>query len=174
MAQQTTVNPMQSIRINKVVVNIGTGSEERHAEAAKRLLELMTGMKPSEEISKRRAPAFKITKGQVIGAFVTLRGKKSTDLLKRLFDAVDNRIKESSVTQNSLSFGIKEYIDIRGIKYDPAIGMLGMNVNVAFNRRGARVRLRKRMASRLPAKHGAVDRDLIKEYVKREFGVEVS
>ena len=96
-----SANTMKAIRINKVVVNIGTGSEEKHAEAAKRLLELMTGMKPAEEMSKRRAPAFKITKGQVIGAFVTLRGQKAGELLKRLFDAVDDRVKDSSITQNS-------------------------------------------------------------------------
>ena len=167
-------NPMQAIRINKVVINIGTGNEEKHAEAAKKLLEMMTGKKPAEELSKRRAPAFKITKGQVIGAFVTLRGQKADELLKKLFDAIDNKVKESSVTQNSLSFGVKEYIDIRGIKYDPAIGMLGMNVNVSFNRRGMRVRERKRMASRIPERHGIVGRDLIKGYVKSRYSVEVA
>ena len=166
-------NPMRAVRINKLVLNIGTGGEEKNAEAAKRLLELMTGMKPAEELSKRRAPAFKITKGQVIGAFVTLRGQKSSDLLKRLLDAVDNRIKDSGITPNSLSFGIKEYIDIRGIKYDPAIGMLGMNVNVSFRRKGARVAARKRMASSLPARHAIIGRELIRDYVKKEFNVEV-
>ena len=169
-----SANTMKAIRINKVVVNIGTGSEEKHAEAAKRLLELMTGMKPAEEMSKRRAPAFKITKGQVIGAFVTLRGQKAGELLKRLFDAVDDRVKDSSITQNSLSFGVKEYIDIRGIKYDPAIGMLGMNVNVSFSRKGARVRERKRKASHMPERHGIVGKDLIKDFVKKEYNVEVA
>ncbi len=169
-----SANAMQAIRINKVVVNIGIGSEEKHAEAAKRLLELMTGMKPAEEISRRRAPAFKITKGQVIGAFITLRGQKANELLRRLLDAVDNRVKDSSITQNSLSFGIKEYIDIRGIKYDPAIGMLGMNVNVSFGRKGARVRYRKRMSSHVPDRHGIVGRDLIKDFVKKEYNVEVA
>jgi large subunit ribosomal protein L5 len=166
-------NPMQAIMINKLVLNIGTGSEEKHAEAAKRLLGLMTGMKPADELSKRRMPAFKITKSQVIGSFVTLRGPKTSELLKRLLDAVDNKIKDSGITPNSLSFGIKEYIDIRGIKYDPAIGILGMNVNVSFRRKGGRVSLRKRLASSIPRRHGIVDRELIKDYVKKEFNAEV-
>ncbi len=164
---------MKEIRIEKLVLNIGTGSEEKHSEAAKRLLELMTGRKPAEEISKRRAPAFKITKGQIIGAFVTVRGREKEDLLKRLLDAVDNKIKESGITPNSLSFGIKEYIDIRGIKYDPAIGMLGMNVNVTFKRKGMRVRERKRLSSSIPERHAIVGRDLIKNYIQKSFNVEV-
>ncbi|HUC38981.1 MAG TPA: 50S ribosomal protein L5 [Candidatus Acidoferrum sp.] len=166
-------NKMQDVMVSKLVINIGTGNEEKRAEPAKRLLELITGKKPAEEISKRRAPAFKITKGQIIGAYVTIRGPEKADLLKRLLDAADNKVKESGITPNSLSFGIKEYIDIRGIKYDPAIGMLGMNVNVAFRRKGARVMTRKRMASRIPKRHSMVSRELIKDYVKKEFGAEV-
>lgn len=164
-------NKMQGITINKVVINIGSGNEEKKSEAAKRLLELITGKKPASEISKRRAPAFKITKGQIIGAFVTLRGPEKTDLLKRLFDAVDNKVKDSGVTRNSLSFGIHEYIDIRGIKYDPVIGMLGMNVNVSFRRKGMRVELRKRKASKIPDRHAIIQKEMIKEYLKQNFGV---
>jgi len=166
-------NPMQEVRISKLVINIGSGSDEKQNAAARRLLELITGRRPADEISKKRRPAFKITKGQRIGAFVTLRGKGANELLKRLLDAVDNRIKDSSITPNSLSFGIKEYIDIRGIKYDPAIGMLGMNVNVAFGRVGGRVRTRKRSAAAIPNRHGIVDRGMISEFVKKNYNLEI-
>ncbi len=166
-------NPMQEVRISKMVINIGSGSDEKQNAAARKLLELITGKKPADELSKKRRPAFKITKGQKIGAFVTLRGKDADDLLKRLLDAVDNRVKDTSITPNSLSFGIKEYIDIRGIKYDPAIGMLGMNVNVAFRRRGTRVITRKRLASSIPKRHAVVAPDTIKELVKKNYNLEI-
>ena len=56
-------------------INIGTGNDDKMQPNAKRLLNLITGREAADEISKRRNPAFKITKGQKIGAFVTLRGK---------------------------------------------------------------------------------------------------
>ena len=165
---------MQAIRISKLVINIGTGNEERHTDAAKKLITLITSRTPVDELSRKRNPSFKITKGQKIGAMVTVRGEEIKKLLPRLLDATDNRIKDSSITPNSLSFGIKEYIDIRGIKYDPAIGMLGMNVNLSFRRMGARVEYRKRGAARIPDHHRIIDRDAIKSFMEKEFGVNVA
>ena len=72
------------IIINKMVINIGTGSDSQVQPNAKRLLEVITGRKPADEISRKRNPSFKITKGQKIGAFVTLRGKAVAPVLTRL------------------------------------------------------------------------------------------
>jgi len=166
-------NPMLDMRINKVVINIGTGGDEQMHGNAKRLIETITGKKPADEISKTRNPAFKITKGQKIGAFVTVRGADADALIKRLFDAVDNKLKPNAVTNNSISFGIPEYIDISGVKYDPKVGMLGMNVNVSFMRRGLRVSLRKRSNSKIPVRHRRIPRDEIINYIKERFSVEV-
>jgi large subunit ribosomal protein L5 len=164
-------NPMQNIRINKVVINIGTGSDEQLHLNAKRLIETLTGRKPADEISRTRNPSFKIAKGQKIGAFVTVRGDDARKLAARLFEAVDNKVKPESVTNNSLSFGIAEYIDISGIKYDPKVGMLGMNVNVSFKRSGLRVALKKIKQSRISKRHRTIPRNEIIDYIGREFGV---
>jgi large subunit ribosomal protein L5 len=164
-------HPMKKIKISKVVINIGTGSDENLQGNAKRLIELITARKPADEVSKTRNPAFKIAKGQKIGAFVTVRGADAKKLIKKLFEAVDNKIKESAVTNNSLSFGIPEYIDISGVKYDPKIGMLGMNVNVSFRRNGLRVALRKRHNAKIPASHRTVSPQEIIDYIKSEFKV---
>jgi len=165
-------NPMRQMRINKLVINIGTGSDVSQQANARRLLEIITGAKPADEVSRSRNPAFKITKGQKIGAFVTIRGEKARPLIAKLFDAVDNKITDRAITDNGVSFGIKEYIDISGIKYDPKVGMLGMNVNVSFRRNGLRVALRKRMRAHVPAGHRAVSRDDVKQFLNREFKVE--
>lgn len=171
--QKVVNNPMRDILVDKLVINIGTGSEQNVNANAKRLLELITQRKPSTSVSKKRLPSFKISKGQAIGAFVTVRGADVTPLVKRLFDSVDNKIKESSVTNNSLSFGIHEYIDISGVKYDPKIGMLGMNVNLSFRRRGVRVTERKRKKGTIPNKHRIVTPEEIREFVKKNYDVEV-
>ncbi|MGC8652153.1 MAG: 50S ribosomal protein L5 [Candidatus Micrarchaeia archaeon] len=164
---------MRDIYISKVVINIGTGSDSNMHDNAVKILQAITQAKPADEIARRRNPAFKVAKGQKIGAFVTLRGKKAAELLPRLFEAVDNRIKPSSISTNSVNFGIKEYIDVSGIKYDPKIGMLGMNVNVTLSRPGMRVMLRKARRADVPAKHSIIGKDEIKNYLKSKFNVEV-
>lgn len=162
---------MQSINISKVVINIGTGSNDALQVSAKRLIETITSRKPADEISRTRNPSFKIAKGQKIGAFVTVRGDDAKKLIKRLFEAVDNKIKYDSISTNSLSFGIPEYIDITGVKYDPKVGMMGMNVNVSFKRKGTRVALRKLHNAKIPPKHRQVPPDEIVDYIKKEFNV---
>lgn len=162
-------NPMRDISIDKVIINIGTGSDEQKQKNAKKLIGIITGMKPTDGISKKRNPAFKIIKGTKIGAYVTVR-KDPDKLVRRLLEAVDTKVKESSISDNTLSFGINEYIDINGIKYDPTVGMLGMNVNISFRRKGLRVAERKVRRGRIPRKHRIIPREEIKAYLSKNFG----
>ncbi|MGC8669792.1 MAG: 50S ribosomal protein L5 [Candidatus Micrarchaeia archaeon] len=164
---------MRDIKISKVVINIGTGSDSNLQGNAVKILQVISQAKPTNAISKKRNPVFKISKGQSIGAFVTIRGEKAYALLPKLFEAVGNKINTSNISLNSINFGIKEYIDINGIKYDPKIGMLGMNVNIAFSRPGMRVMLRKAKNAKVPPKQSLISKEEIKEYVKNKFGVEV-
>ncbi len=153
-------NPMEKILIDKVVLNIGIGSNEDNYNNAKLLLEKLTSHKPIQSVSKKRLPEFKIRKGQVIGAMVTLRNKDAIDILKRAIDANDNVIKYSSISNNSLSFGVKEYIYFSGVKYDPKIGMLGLNLNGSFTRKGRRQK--------------KISNEEISSYIEKEFGVTVN
>lgn len=166
-------NIMRDIKINKVVINMGTGSDDQKQASAVSLLERLTGSKPAASISRHRLPEFKIAKGQKIGAFVSLRGAKAEDTLRRLFGAVDNKLSKKQVVDNAVNFGIKEYIDISGIKYDPKLGMLGMNVNVAFSRPGMRVRERKRARSNTAKRHSLVAREEIISFLQKNFKVSV-
>ncbi len=165
-------NRMQRVRLDKVVINVGTGNDDAKQANAKRLLELITGMKPVDEHSKKRIPAFKISPGTKIGARVTVR-KGTKELAKRLLDAVDSKVKKSSISENTASFGIGEYIDISGVKYDPKIGMLGMNVNLSFSRPGGRVAIRKSKPGRVARNQSIVSKDEVGDYLKRELNVEI-
>ncbi len=164
---------MRDIRIDKVVLNIGIGSNEDMAQNAKMLLEKLTGSKPVSTVSKKREPELKLRRGQVIGAMVTLRNKAATDMLKRALEANDNLLKRSSIANSSLSFGVREYIYFSGVKYDPKIGMLGLNVNASFSRRGRRIELRKRKRSSEGAHHKAITREEIAEYLEKNMGAKV-
>ncbi len=44
-------NPMRHIRINKLVINIGTGNDDKQQSNAKRLLQQISGFKPADSIS---------------------------------------------------------------------------------------------------------------------------
>jgi large subunit ribosomal protein L5 len=164
---------MRDVRIDKIVINIGTGNDTNANDNAKKLLKTLTGGKPTNAVAKNRIPTFKISKGTSIGSFVTVRGKDSEELAKRLFKTVDNRIGRRAVSGNTVNFGIKEYIDIPGLKYDPNIGIIGMNVNISFKRSGLRVARRKRARGVIDRGHMMIGREEIEGYLNRNFGVKV-
>jgi len=134
---------MKEILIDKVVLNIGAGTEIANVEKAVLLLNRISGAKAVKTVAKKRIPTWKLRPGLPVGARVTLRGKKAQELLKGLLTAADFAIPKKSFTENGFSFGIKEYVDIPGAKYDPKIGIIGLDVVVALKRRGYRISKRK-------------------------------
>jgi large subunit ribosomal protein L5 len=104
---------------------------------------------------------------------VTVRGERGMELLRRLLKAVDNKLKESSFDrQGNFSFGIREHIDIPGIKYDPDLGVFGMDVCVSLRRRGYRIMHRRRGGRKVPKAHRVTKEEAI-DWVKNKFGVQV-
>ncbi len=168
-----TKNPMQEIVLEKLVINIGIGDKEQLLQNAKALIKKLTGKEAVAALAKKRDPTLGLRKGQAIGAVVTLRKGAAADMLKRALDANNNLLSESSVGENSLSFGIREYIDFTGVKYDPKIGMLGMNVNASFTRRGKRVETRKRIRGKMDRAHRTVKREEILAYLERNYGAKL-
>jgi large subunit ribosomal protein L5 len=158
------------IYIEKVVINIGTGASEEKAQHASTILERLTKRKVVLARARKRIPSFGIRKGSIIGAYVTLRGKEAESFLQKALEAVGRKIKERSITTNTFTFGIKEYIDL-GLKYDPKIGMLGMDVCVTFAKKGARVGKRKRKRSKVGKKNFVTKQEII-EFLK-EKGVNI-
>ena len=94
-------------------------------------------------------------------------------MLTNALKAVNNTIPEKSFDRyGNVSFGVKEYIDYPGIKYDPDIGILGFDVCVTLTRPGTRVKYRRRARSRIGKKH-RVTRDEAIDYMKKQFNVNV-
>ncbi|MEM0437820.1 MAG: 50S ribosomal protein L5 [Candidatus Micrarchaeia archaeon] len=146
--------PMRDIRIDKVVVNIGVGKAGEPLENAQAFLERLTGTKAIQTKSRSRNPTWGLRRGLPIGTMATLRGQKARDFLKKAFEAVGNKIRQSSFdTRGNFSFGVKEYIDFPGVKYDPKIGMLGFDVCVSLVRPGYRVARKKIGFSKIGKKH---------------------
>ena len=166
-------NPMRKIRVGKVVVNIGLGKSGEAIERGKKVLEQVTGQTPTQTRAKRSVRDFGIHKGEPIGVVVTVRGEDTAPLIEKLLTAREKKLKESSFDpRGSVSFGIKEHIEIPGIRYDPAIGILGMNVSILLERPGFGVARRGRRTSRVGKAH-LVSREEAMQYFRDNFGVTV-
>lgn len=167
-------NPMREIRVGKVVVNIGLGKSGEAIERGKKVLEQVTGQKPAQTRARKSVRDFGIHKGEPIGVVVTVRGKETGALIEKLLAAREKKLAESCFdSKGSVSFGIKEHIEIPGTRYDPEIGILGMNVSVLLVRPGYRVSRRSRRTSKVGKAH-FVSHDDSLQYFKEKFGVTVS
>ncbi|NPA86838.1 MAG: 50S ribosomal protein L5 [Candidatus Diapherotrites archaeon] len=172
------MNPMRAIRVEKVTLNIGVGEPGERLEKAEEVIRRVLALagieqKPVRTKAKVRVQRWGIRPGLPIGVKVTVRGKKAYELLKLLFKAVENKISSRSFDPlGNFSFGIREYIDIPGMKYDPAIGIYGMDVTVTLERPGYRVKRRKRKRSKVGKRH-LITKDEAIDFVKETFGVEV-
>jgi large subunit ribosomal protein L5 len=172
-ARSPTENPCRSIRVEKVVVNIGVGASGDRLEKAKAILKVITGANPCERRALDTIREFSVRKNEPIAAVVTLRGQKAEGFLKLAFQAVGNSLKASSFSGRTFSFGIKEHISMPGIRYDPSVGIFGMDVCVALERPGYRVSRRRRRASKVGKGHAITTEEAV-DFVRSKFGVEVT
>ena len=172
MSQQTQ-NLMKKISLAKVVLNMGVGKSGEPIEIGKKALEQITGKKPNARNAKKSHRDWGVRKGEPIGVAVTVRGNDAAKLLKRLLVAKDNQIKERVFdNEGNLSFGLKEHIDIPEIKYDPKIGILGLDVSISLARPGFNIKLRSKRKAKVGKHHRITKNDAIK-FLTEEFGVEV-
>ncbi|MCX8197157.1 MAG: 50S ribosomal protein L5 [Candidatus Micrarchaeota archaeon] len=167
------MNQMKEILIDKVTLNIGVGKGGQELENAKILLERLTGAKAVPTKAKVRNPVFRIKKGDPIGTKTTLRGQKAIEFLKKALKAKSFTLSSRCFDkEGNFSFGIAEYIDFPGAKYDPQIGILGFDVCVTLRRKGFRVAKRKRASSKIGKAHRITKQEGI-EFAKKMLGVTV-
>jgi large subunit ribosomal protein L5 len=165
-------NPMRKIKIEKIVLSCGAVGPD--LERSRKLLELLSGKKAQiiKAGPKQRIPAFDVKPGLELGVRVTLRGREAVELIKRLLGAIDNKLTEKQISENSFSFGIREYIEIPGIEYQRDIGIRGLNVTVAFYRFGTRVKRKKIKSARIPKKQIIQPEEIIR-YMEENFKTKV-
>ncbi len=166
-------NPMLKPRISKVVVNMGIGESGERLRKAEKLLQELTGQKPSVRKAKRTIRNFGIRKGEPIAVMVTLRREKALNFLKRALEAIGYKIKYSSFDNyGNVSFGIAEHIMLPGVKYDPNVGVFGMDVSISLERPGYRVMKRRIKRSSIPRRH-RISRDEAVTFFIKELSVKV-
>ena len=133
-------NDMAVPRIEKVVVNVGTGQglkDSKYNEVVEATLERITGQRPVKVGAKKSISNFKIREGQVVGMMVTLRGKRMYDFIDKLVNVTMPRVRDfrgidpkSVDKQGNLNLGFKEHIAFPEIHSDEVEKIHGLQVTV--------------------------------------------
>ncbi|MHA2060039.1 MAG: 50S ribosomal protein L5 [Candidatus Ranarchaeia archaeon] len=168
-------NSMLKPSIAKVTVNMSVGQSGEKVQKAAKVLEALTGQKPVMLQAKNTIRDWGIHKKETIACKVTLRGKRAEDFLKKSLDVVDLRIPEKSVDQfGNFAFGFGEHIelDLKGAKYDPNLGIFGMDVAVTLERPGFRT-IRRRVRRQPIPRRQRVTRDETIHILQKEYKVNV-
>lgn len=131
--------PMQLPKLEKIVINMGTGSKEKggdkHLENSVRDLTLITGQKPVITRAKKAVSNFKIREGMEVGCKVTLRGDQMYNFFDKLATVVLPRIRDfqgvspkSFDGRGNYAMGLKEQLVFPEIPYDSFDRIRGMDI----------------------------------------------
>ena len=133
-------NVMQVPRINKIVLNIGLGSEQDNAKALEAAMGDMTtiaGQKPVMTKARTSIANFKLREGRIIGTKVTLRGDKMWAFLDRLLNAALPRVRDFRGVspdafdgRGNYTLGLKDQLIFPEIEYDKIDKLRGMEVTI--------------------------------------------
>jgi large subunit ribosomal protein L5 len=133
-------NVMQVPRINKIVLNIGLGSEQDNAKALEAAMADMTtiaGQKPVMTKARTSIANFKLREGRIIGTKVTLRGDKMWAFLDRLLNAALPRVRDFRGVspdafdgRGNYTLGLRDQLIFPEIEYDKIDKLRGMEVTI--------------------------------------------
>jgi len=133
-------NKMALPRIEKVVLNVGTGQNKvnpKFSEQAMTTLEEITGQKPTKRYARKAISGFKVRAGDEVGVSVTLRGEKMYDFLDKLANVTLPRLRDfrglsyrSFDSRGNFTLGIKEQIIFPEITHEKVQVTHGLEITV--------------------------------------------
>ncbi len=131
-------NDMQIPRLDKIVLNIGCGSEAvrdtKKAKAAVDDLTAIAGQRAVATLAKKSIAGFRVREEMPLGAKVTLRGNRMYEFLDRLITIALPRVRDFRGVKSSFdgrgnfAMGMKEHIVFPEVDFDKVDEVWGMDV----------------------------------------------
>ena len=160
-------------KLEKVTINIGVGEAGERLKKAETVLQNITKHKPVQTLSKTTNKDWSIRKQMPIGCKVTLRGKEAEDFLRDALNTRQNKMSDYSFDdQGNLAFGVPDHTLFKSQKYDPSIGIFGMDVCITMQKAGYRVKYRRIAPGKIPYRH-MVKKEETMKFFSEKFNVEV-
>jgi len=166
---KTSIEP----RIEKITINIGVGEAGERLKKAESVIKNITGHKPIQTLSKITSKEWGLRKRMPIGCKVTLRKKDANAFLSEALKTRENRIADYAFDrEGNLSFGIPDHTLFKDQKYDPNIGIFGMDVCVTMEKPGYHIKHRRIQRKKIPHRH-KVTKEETTRFFSEKFNVEV-
>ena len=171
VAQDKTKNPMRELGITKLCLNICVGESGDKLTRAAKVLEQLTGQTPVFSKARFTVRSFGIRRNEKIAVHCTVRGNKAEELLEKGLKVKEYELRKCNFSESgNFGFGIQEHIDL-GIKYDPSIGIYGMDFYVVLGRPGFNVSKRRRAIGKVGPKHKVTKEESVKWFQQKYDGI---
>ncbi len=139
-------NVMQVPGLEKIVLNIGCGSEavrdSKKAKSAADDLAIIAGQKAVITKATKSVAGFRLREGMPVGAKVTLRGDRMYEFLDRLITVALPRVRDFRGVsgkafdgRGNYAFGLKEHIVFPEINFDKVDEIWGMDIVIGTTAR---------------------------------------
>merc|ERR1712191_15122 len=170
-AKDKSKNAMRDVRIRKLCLNICVGESGDRLTRASKVLEGLTGQTPVFSKARYTVRSFGIRRNEKIAVHCTVRGPKAEEILEKGLKVREYELRRENFSKNgNFGFGIQEHIDL-GIKYDPAIGIYGMDFYVVLGRPGFSVAKRRRKTGVVGFQHRLKREDAMKWFQQKYDGI---